>query len=128
MSDTDFPPLTQAEQLFYDVAWLPLLRAGEVWLEGQVPFLNIPGVKDVDEAVLKAVADYIFDQLRLVLDVTAIKFVDAAHEAAYEKSSVTLKLISMEKGRASPEYEEARKHAEEEFALYLRFGAAGSVT
>lgn len=111
MTDSAFPTLTTDEQIFHDLVWIPMLTAGETWLEGAVPVLALPVIKQVDEAALGAIARWLFNQLVLIVDITAIKLVNAAHQSAYDSASLQLKIVSEESGVNSDAYRQAQAKA-----------------
>lgn len=126
MADTAFPALTSAELAFRDLIWKPAIKAGEKYLETQVPFFQLPIIEQLEEAAVEEILDWAFDQIRMVIDVGAIRIVNAAHEAAFQHESVALKIIAQEKGPNSPEYQEERKRAEAALDKFLSYGAAKS--
>ena len=81
-----------------------MLTAGETWLEVEVPFLNLPVIKQLDEVAISTITDALFNQLCLVVDIEAIALVDAAHESAYVSAALQLKVVLNDKGIGSPEY------------------------
>lgn len=107
MSTTINPTLTQAEQIFKDLLWDPMVTAGEVWIEGVVPVLALPGVEQIDEAIIQAASDAIFNQIILFIDVESIQLINTAHQTVYDNASLQLKIIAEEKGTISLEYQEA---------------------
>lgn len=88
-----------------------MLKAGEAWLETEVPFLNLPVIKQLDETAIEAVADWIFSQVVLLIDIAAIRLVSAAHQSAYEHASIQLAVVAQEKGIDSAEFKQARDKA-----------------
>lgn len=111
MTTSAFPHLTSDEQVFYDLLWTPMLTVGENWLEIEVPFLDLPIIKQFDEAILKGVTDSIFNALVLVIDVTAIKLVNDANQSAYDTASLQLRIIAEESGIKSDAYNQAKSAA-----------------
>lgn len=120
MTTQGFRPLTQAEQIFHDLVWQPMIQAGESWLETEVPALNLPVLKQIDEGVIGLVADWAFAQLCLFVDVTAIKLVNAAHQSAYDRASLELAVIAQEKGINSNEFKTARAAATAALVQFTR--------
>lgn len=104
MTTSAFPILTSVEQVFYDLIWTPMFTAGENWLEVEVPLLDLPIVKQLDEAGLKVLSDAIFQQLTLFIDVSAIKLVNAARQNAYDNASLQLKIVAQTNGINSDAY------------------------
>lgn len=121
MSETVSRPLTEAEQTFKDLIWLPLLRLGEGALETSVPALNFPILKQVDEFILESLAEWLYSQIVMLLDVETIRLANAEHQAAYDKASLTLKIIAKDKGATSPEFAEAKENAKKALSQFVRF-------
>jgi hypothetical protein len=101
-----------------------MLKAGETWLEGQVPFLALPVVKQVDEEAIQLITDWTFHQLVLVQDMTAIVLVNDVHQAFYNSASENLKIILIDKGKDSAEYQSALQKALADQSALTKFGAA----
>jgi hypothetical protein len=122
MTTSAYAPLTSAQTVFKDLIWSPMILAGETYIEGVVPFLALPGIKQVDEATINALTDWAFNQLMLVMDVTAIKLVNATHQTAYDNASLQLRVLIEEKGLGSPEYAQAKTAALAALSLFTQFG------
>lgn len=123
MSTTAFRSLTAAEQIFHDLIWMPALKAGETVLEGWAPLLALPVLKQVDEFVIEQVAEYLFSQLVTLIDVTAIRLVNAEHQVAYDQASLKLKVIAHDQGINSDAFKAARDDAKKALSQFVRFGA-----
>lgn len=113
-------PLSNAEQVFKDLVWDPLIAAGEGALFTAIPVLNAPVLGAIDDGVIKLVSGWLFDQLRLLMDVTAIQLKNSAHQSAYESASEQLAVIADEQGVTSDAYVEARKTALADLARFTR--------
>lgn len=98
-------PLTQAEHIFKTVIWDPMLKAGETWIEGQVPFLALPVVKQIDEALIQDLTDALYAQIVLMVDIVTLKLIDTRRQSAYDTASLELAVIAQEKGIHSAEFE-----------------------
>lgn len=109
MTTSAFPALTEAEQVFKDLLWTPMITAGENWLEVEVPFLELPVIKQLDEAVINEITDALFNYVILVIDVTAIKLVNTIHQSAYDTASLKLRVIAQNEGINSDAYKQARE-------------------
>lgn len=123
MSETAFPSLTQAELITKSLGWDVGINIGLQVAEGYVAFLRLPFIKQIFEGTVRTVGDFIFKYVRLGIDVTAIKFVNAAHESAYTKSEITLKVLAHDKGINSNEFKNARLQATLVMSQFTRFGA-----
>ena len=111
MTTSVIAPLTEAEKIFYDLVWTPAIQTGEAWLEGVVPILGAPVVKQADEEIIKVATDALFNQIILIIDITAIKMINSAHQTAYDNASLELKIVTQEKGVASDDYQTALQAA-----------------
>lgn len=108
MTSSAFAPLTHAQQIFKDLVWDVSVKAGEIYLEGVVPALNLPVLKQAEEGVVQVISDALFNQLILFIDITAIKLVNSAHQSAYDRASIELAVIAQDKGIESDEFKKAR--------------------
>lgn len=120
MTTSAYAPLTQAQQIFKDLIWNPLIRAGETYIEGAVPALALPVLKQLDEGAINAISDWLFNQIVLVMDVTAIKLVNQAHQTAYDRASLELAIVAQEKGVTSDEFKKARDLAAAALAKFTQ--------
>lgn len=123
MTDSAFPGLTQAEKIFKNLVWDPMIKAGEVWIEGQVPFLAFPVIKQVDEFVLEEITNAIFNNFVKLIDITAIQLVGAARNASFQKNFESLAILADEKGADSDEFKKAQDAAILELRSFGRMGA-----
>lgn len=123
MGTVAFRSLTAAEQIFKSLIWDPMIQAGEVWIEGAVPFLALPLIKQIDEATIQAITDAIFSQVVMTVDVTAIKLVNNAHQAAYDSFSEDLALVADEQGVDSDAFKQAQTKALAGLSQFTRVGA-----
>lgn len=61
--------------------------------------------------------------MKLAVDLEAITLVNAEHKRDYDKASVVLKIIAIDKGIDSDEFKKARDNAKIALSKYVRFGA-----
>lgn len=122
MTTSAFPVLTDIENAFKTVVWEPMVLAGEVWIEGAVPFLNLPVIKQLDEAAIQGITDAVFYQIITFIDVTAIKFVKAELQNKWSTASESLALIAQEQGATSDAYKQALAVATTDFAQWIHTG------
>lgn len=99
-----------------------MIEAGEVWIEGAAPVLAAPVLKQLDEAAIGAVTDWVFNQLVLIIDIAAIKLINSAHQSAYDSASLQLAVIAQEKGITSDAFIQARKTAALAMSAFTEFG------
>lgn len=100
-----------------------MIKAGEIWLESDVPFLSLPVVKQAEEEIINFLSDSLFDQIVIFVDISAIKLVNSAHQSAFDKASVNLKIIAHDKGIDSKEFQEARDAAKIALSKFTQFGS-----
>lgn len=126
MTDSAYTPLTNAEQIFYDLVWSPMIAAGEKALETEVPFFAAPVISTLEEGIINDASKWVYQQVVLFIDIEMIKLVNAAHQTAYDSASLQLKVIAIDDGITSPQYATARTAAMLALSQFTRFGAAGA--
>lgn len=119
MSEQVNPSIALGERIFKDLAWdmavqgvLAYLFSGAPWL---APF------KRIISALVTHFTDKLFEFLRLEFDVTAIGILRADHRAAYERASATLKIMAIDHGIESPQFQQAREAAKLALSKFGRF-------
>ncbi len=115
------PDLAAAEQIFYNLVWKPAIIFGEAALEGAVPALALPLIKQLDETTINALSDWLFGQFCLMIDCTAITLLNSTHQLAYDDASLRLKVVETEKGIDSPEYKKAIADEADSFKKFITF-------
>ena len=123
MTDSAFRQLTEVEQVFKELVWLPAIRAGEAVIEYYVPAFDLPVLKQLEEGTINVIAEAIYNQIVLFVDVSSIKLSNDEHQRAFDDAMVKLKVLSKEKGRTSPEYQKELESAKEDLARFVRYGA-----
>lgn len=123
MTTSAFPTLTTAETIFKNVVWDPMILAGETWIEGAVPFLDLPVIKQLDEFAIKELTDWIFSQFTLIVDVTAIQLVGMARNSSYQKAQEQLAVIADEQGVTSDAFKTAQTAAIVDLQQFARMGS-----
>lgn len=121
MSDSAFRKLTLIEQMFKDLIWDPGIRAGQISLEGELPFFALPGIKQIEEGVIRELSDWVFYQFVLSVDLAAIKLVNHEHQSAYDSASEHLSIVAIEKGIDSDEFKKAREDAKIALSRFTHF-------
>lgn len=122
MGTVAFRPLTTAEQIFKSVVWDSMIKAGEVWVEGAVPFLALPVIKNLDEFAIQELTDAIFNQFVCFIDVTAIRIVGEKRQSAWASTSEKLLIISKEQGVNSDAFKQALSVESDDFAQFVHTG------
>jgi len=120
MTTSVSPTLTQAEQIAYDLFWKPMIDAGKAALFVAVPELNAPILGTIDNAIIDVISNVVFNQLRLFIDVTEIKFVSAAHMKAYTTENLKLALIAKQDGVNSNAYQTEKAVSLQTLSVFLR--------
>jgi hypothetical protein len=122
MTISAYAPLTTAEDIFFNLIWTPLVTAGEASLFAAIPFLNLPILGSIIKGILDELSSWIFQKVRLFIDLSAIKLVNEVHQAAYDQASIQLSQIASQKGITSEEYLTARAAAAASFSALVHFG------
>jgi hypothetical protein len=115
-------PLSDAEQVFKSLIWDPMIKAGEIWFEGAVPFLDLPVIKQIDEFALQELTDALFNQLVIFVDVTDIRLMNPVLQSKWSSASEALTLIGKEQGVGSDAYKQALSTAATDFANWVHTG------
>ena len=122
MTAVAYGPLTAAEQVFKDLIWDPLVKAGEVYIDGlqaSIPVLDWPIVQGIEKDAIGVITDAIFRQLALTVDLGAIQLVNAEAQSVYDASSEQLVVVATEQGVNSDAY---RKALQAELQALAAFG------
>lgn len=125
MTTSAFPALTDAENAFKTIIWTPLIKLGEVALDGMqatIPVIDWSIFEDLEDDAINAITDAIFNQLVLFIDVTAIKLVNAELQTKWATASEALTLIAQEQGVTSNAYQTALATAASDFAAFVHTG------
>ena len=124
MTESAYPSLTRFEEIFKELVWNNAIDAALAALFAYCPYLNVPPLRQIINGLTKLIANTFFTYLRLVVDLSAIKLVNAEHQTAFDSASVRLRIISYNKGINSPEFLKAKEEAKIALAKFVRFGAA----
>ncbi len=108
-----------AENIYKNLVWDNILLAAETLLYGYVPFLNVPPLNWIINTCLQKFWDQLFKIQKLLIDVSVIKFKDAIHQNAFDQASLKLKIVSVEGGFGSAEYQEALKNEKAAFSKFI---------
>ncbi len=110
--------LSQAEQDFYQFIYEPAVKIGEGALAAAAPILANPILEGIDNEVINLVADAIFQRIKLLVDVTSIKLIDAKAESKFTSESEALAIMATEQGVESDAYKAARAQALKDFGVF----------
>lgn len=122
MTTSAYQGLTTAQTVFKDLVWTPLITVGKTALKTELPFLGLPVISTVFNGIVGLISDWIFNQMALGMDLTAIKLVNSEHQSAYDSASIQLKVVAHDKGVNSPEYAAAKQKAMEALSKFTEFG------
>lgn len=114
-------PLTLFEQLFKDLVFTPALKAGELALETAVPALAFPVLKQVDEYIIEQLAEWVFAQFVLLVDVEAIKLKNTEHQYTFDAAMIQLKIIASVQGIDSQKFSAAKEEAKNALSQFVRY-------
>lgn len=127
MSDVAFPELSIFEKIFKSIIWDNGELAGEAALFGAVPWLAVWPLKPVIHYLLTHYGDQLYAFFVKVIDVRAIRFVDAVKQATYVSESIRLYQVGQTSGIGSPAFAQEREKAKHDFADWVHFGAVARV-
>lgn len=116
--------LSAAEQIFRDLVWTPVINAGEASLFLAFPALDAPVIGAVDKEIISLASDWAFNQLTLFMDITTIKLLNSAHQAAFDTASENLEVIAYDKGITSQEFIDARAVALSDLSKFTELDIA----
>jgi hypothetical protein len=112
------------EELFKNAVWDNLVAAGLSALFLELPWLAVWPLGPVIRVITKTFSDKLFAALQLLVDLQAITFQNTASKKAFENEAVKLKIIAMDKGINSPEFQKAKEDAKIALSKMVRFDVA----
>lgn len=125
MTTSAYPALTAAENAFKTIIWTPLIKTGELALDGVqagIPLIDLSVFEDLEDDAINAITDAIFNQIVLFMDVTAIKIKNAQLQSKWTTASESLALIAQEQGSTSDAYKQALSQAATDFGNWVHTG------
>lgn len=123
MTKVAFPGLTKSEDLFKGIVWDNLIKAGTESLLKALPFLSIWPIGPIIRFVINKFSNYLFENLRLMVDLKAIAFVNDKDRKKFDEHAVKLKILERDYGLNSKQYKEERNKAHERFSQLVRYSA-----
>jgi len=123
MTDSSYQSLTKAEDIFKALVWDNLLSVGLAALFTSAPYLSVWPLNSIITSLTFLISNKLFEFLRMTVDLEAIVLVNKAHQDAYNKAFVTLKIISIKHGHDSKEFLTAKENAKIALSRFVRFGA-----
>jgi hypothetical protein len=125
MTTSAYPALTDAENAFKQIVWTPLIKMGEVALDGvqaTIPVIDSSIFEGLEDDAINAITDALFNQIVLFIDVTVIKLKNAELQTKWTTASEALTLIAQEQGVTSSAYQTALSTAASDFASWVHTG------
>lgn len=124
MSEIAFKPLTAIENIFKSLVWDNVVSTYTAYVFVQVPFLNVPVIRELTAYLIKTVSDGFFSVGRLFTDMTAIKIIEPILLDKYQKESIRLSIIAHNSGIDSEEFKKEKEIEKQNFHNFIHFGAA----
>lgn len=114
-------PLPDLGDLFKDLVWDLLVKAALSKLFAAIPWLGWGPVGILVGWIVGMLADYLYDAVKMTIDLQVIAFKNEQHRREYDKAGVTLKLIARDKGIDSPEFKAARDENKKSLSRFVTF-------
>ncbi len=111
--------LATAEEIFKVLVWDTIVKAGLAALYAGSPLIAF--FKPAINFIANWIGDWVYSQIRLVVDLTVIQLIDNQANEAFKKASVALAVIAHDKGTESDDYKTAREDAKEALSKFVRF-------
>lgn len=118
---SSYSPMNLAETTFKSLVWDTLLTASIADLKANVPAFNLWPLSVLTDKTAALLSNYLFDKIRLVVDVADMNMVNEAHETAYQQASIKLMIIAHDKGINSNEFIQAREDAKKALSTFVHF-------
>lgn len=109
--------------IFKDLVWDALVKAALGMLFRAVPWLAWGPLGVFVGWVVGLAAGYLYDAVKMAIDLQVIAFKNEAHRKAFDDAGVKLKIIAKDKGIDSPEFKEARELHKKRLAEFVHFAA-----
>lgn len=122
MTENANPGLGIGEGLFKDLFWDLSVQAALTALFAYVPVLNVWPLRGIVTGIITLFTDKMYSLMKLLIDVTAIKFTNGEHQRAFDSAAVKLKIIAHDRGIDSDEFRKAREDAKASLSRFVRFG------
>ena len=106
---------------FKDLVWDELVNAALGKLFAAVPFLGFWPISMAVTWLVVKYSDIFYHALKMMLQLEKILFVNEAHQKAFDRSSVILKILANTKGIDSEEFRSAREENKRHLSTFTRF-------
>lgn len=120
MSESVNPKLTAVEDIFKGGVWNPIENAAKAALFVEVPWLKIWPLGPLVSYALDRYSEKVFNGFRTDADVAAIQLLNQSRKLEFVQASVKLKILALDKGANSPEFQKAKDDA---IAAIAQFGS-----
>lgn len=110
-----------ADDLFKDLIWQPIVKLILAELFKLLPFLAWGPLGPIVTLIVTYLAEKIFTAVKLFVDLQVISLKNKEHQAAYDRASVSLKIIAKDKGIDSPEFRKARDENKAALSDFVKF-------
>lgn len=114
------PELIEAEGFFKEAAWDTLVDLALGLLFAEFAFLNIFLLRDAVRWLVTRYADKLFTLFTDFVNVAYVVLKNKSLQSKFVEFNLKLKNIALQKGSDSPEYKEARRVHQQEFAAKVR--------
>lgn len=125
MTETAYPELDRVQEIFHVLIWNNIVEATLTVFFIKYPFLKVWPVESIIRYLVRRWSNELYGVAKLTMDVTSIRLVNAIHLAEYEKASIRLKIIAIDRGIDSDEFKKAREAYRISLSKFTRFGAVG---
>jgi hypothetical protein len=107
--------------IFKELVWDVLVKAAIGQLFAALPFLAWGPIGIVVSWALTLFANKLYEGVKEFVNLQAIVLRNEAHQRAYDRASVSLKIIAQQKGIESPEFKNAREDHKKKLSEFVRF-------
>lgn len=112
--------IDRTDDLFYQLVWTNLVTAALETLFAAVPVLGVQPLRTLISWAARAFTDLIYEGADLFIDLQMIVYKNEKLRREFDRSAVSLKIISHNYGPDSPRYKEARDEFRTSFAAFVR--------
>lgn len=117
-------PATVANQIIHALIFDVAVKAAEAAIIEAVPFLGLPGIKQIDEALIKFIAEKIYEQLAIGVTFSIIDIQVNIEAFAVKKAAEELRVALG--GDSLEKINEATKKFEEAFGKLIHYNGSAN--
>lgn len=122
MTDQASPAVGEIEDAIQKYGLDSLVQVGLTSLFAAAPALAVWPLKPLITGLANLLSDKLFSFIRLMVDLTVIKFVNDLHQKTFDRQLVALKALARGYGVDSDQFKKARQNAKDAFAELVHFG------